>query len=1077
MCAPGQHVPALVTLLLLSGGAYGQDTGEPDSQEVDEIVVTGSRIPRNTYTSIAPLQIIAAEDQREIGQIDAATVLQESIAATGLQTERSQWVGWILPGGPGSANVSLRGLGAARTLVLINGRRIGPAGVEGAPSEVDLNVVPSSLVGQYDLLLDGASSIYGSDAVAGVANLILRRDFDGFEAEVYATVPEQSGGNETSINIAWGKNFRQGFIGIGAEYQDNEAVTYGQRRWTRGCTRNVEVDQLGRIRHDGHLRSLTYGTPVTECQLDRFGGNIWLDDFRSYTGGIDEGPGAIYYTPGRSNTGIPGWSETHTFMGGVDGDGDGELDANVFDYSLDHRIDRASLYSEFDRQTTMAYGEYTLAGELALTPFFEAQFARRRHRSDAGTYPFWVPVPPQNPYNPCNPDGIDGIDCIVARNEFWSQPGIIDQFTDWFGVPPSAFGLDANQPVGGIWVAPRPSIRGDRNIQTAEVSQLRGVVGVRGDLPMLKSEHRDDWQFEVALVISDSTGSSSRAGIRYDWLEESLATSMVDPDSGDVVCGADTSGDGFPDGFLGNGRPCVPVNLFAPSLYSPVYGDFASQAERDFLFDTRDFETDYRQWLGTAAIGGDLWQWPAGPVGAIFGVEYRKDRIRSIPDAVARDGLFYAFKTDGGAIGERSVREAFAEFEFPLFSDLPGAQELSLNLSGRYTNDEYYDSHTTYSAKLGWRPVNSLLLRATTGTSFRAPNLRENFFIGVTGYYPFFDPCVIPEDVYDPLGGYDPSRDTREPHVLENCRRDGVDPETFDRAGQANYMMQYTQGGTTELHAETSDAWSLGFVWDPPLSGTSALRIGATYYDIKIEDTIIWPWGDYVIDECYGDVDLNSTLCGRIERDPDSGEITFVSLDFINRDEAVVSGYDFNISYSRETQAFGQPLDLDLEIVANHPTQASQTYGASKGEYDVENLVGFWGYPDWHGTATLTLGLQNYRFNWHTRYIGSVHLSPAGRDPWSDINEGGSDTCFGPTQYDVQCRDVGFADDYTTHTVSLFYHSDRWTIGGGVRNLLDRAPPMVDDSEVPRASRNVPLGWGYDLNGRTYFFNLQARFE
>ena len=296
-------------------------------------------------------------------------------------------VGWILPGGPGSANVSLRGLGAARTLVLINGRRIGPAGVEGAPSEVDLNVVPSSLVGQYDLLLDGASSIYGSDAVAGVANLILRRDFDGFEAEVYATVPEQSGGNETSINIAWGKNFRQGFIGIGAEYQDNEAVTYGQRRWTRGCTRNVEVDQLGRIRHDGHLRSLTYGTPVTECQLDRFGGNIWLDDFRSYTGGIDEGPGAIYYTPGRSNTGIPGWSETHTFMGGVDGDGDGELDANVFDYSLDHRIDRASLYSEFDRQTTMAYGEYTLAGELALTPFFEAQFARRRHRSDAGTYP------------------------------------------------------------------------------------------------------------------------------------------------------------------------------------------------------------------------------------------------------------------------------------------------------------------------------------------------------------------------------------------------------------------------------------------------------------------------------------------------------------------------------------------------------------------------------------------------------------------------------------------------------------------------------------------------------------------
>jgi iron complex outermembrane receptor protein len=131
---------------------------------------------------------------------------------------------------------------------LINGRRVAPAGVEGAPVAADLSLVPTSLVQQYDLLLDGASSVYGSDAIAGVANIIMRKDFDGFEFEVYSRVPDHSNGVENTLSAVWGKNFDRGFVGIGAEYVDSEAVTFDDRPWTTGCEQHAEVDENGQVR-------------------------------------------------------------------------------------------------------------------------------------------------------------------------------------------------------------------------------------------------------------------------------------------------------------------------------------------------------------------------------------------------------------------------------------------------------------------------------------------------------------------------------------------------------------------------------------------------------------------------------------------------------------------------------------------------------------------------------------------------------------------------------------------------------------------------------------------------------------
>ena len=184
--------------------AVAEESAEANlGQPVEEVVVTGSRLRSSTYTSISPLQIIDAEFQREVGLINADEILQNSTNAGGQQIDLS-FNGFVLDNGPGSSTVSLRGLGANRTLLLMNGRRLAPSGVEGAPSSPSVNLVPRLMIQRYENLLDAASSIYGSDAIAGATNIITKKDFDGFEIEVYSGQYDRSGGDNTTVSVLLG---------------------------------------------------------------------------------------------------------------------------------------------------------------------------------------------------------------------------------------------------------------------------------------------------------------------------------------------------------------------------------------------------------------------------------------------------------------------------------------------------------------------------------------------------------------------------------------------------------------------------------------------------------------------------------------------------------------------------------------------------------------------------------------------------------------------------------------------------------------------------------------------------------
>ncbi|MGH7129000.1 MAG: TonB-dependent receptor plug domain-containing protein, partial [Planctomycetaceae bacterium] len=146
----------------------------------DEVIVTGSRLRRDTYTSIAPLQVITGQVSREVGLIDATDILQESTASSGQQIDLT-FTGFVLDNGPGATTIDLRGLGANRTLVLIDGKRgmpINPTMV------IDTNSIPRSAIARVEVITGGASAVYGADAVGGDVNFILKDDFEGASIDI-----------------------------------------------------------------------------------------------------------------------------------------------------------------------------------------------------------------------------------------------------------------------------------------------------------------------------------------------------------------------------------------------------------------------------------------------------------------------------------------------------------------------------------------------------------------------------------------------------------------------------------------------------------------------------------------------------------------------------------------------------------------------------------------------------------------------------------------------------------------------------------------------------------------------------
>jgi iron complex outermembrane receptor protein len=1033
---------------------------EEEEEEVERVVVTGSRIRRTEFSNASPIQVISGDISRELGLFDAAEMLQSTNQASGQQIDNS-FGGYVLDNGPGSATIGFRGLGASRTLVLINGRRMAPAGVGGAPTSPDLNLIPGVMIQRVENLYDGASTVYGSDAVAGVANVILKQDVEGFEIQGSTNKPKGGGAEESSLSAMWGNTSDNGFITVGVEYIDRKSQSLAQNPFVKGCEERIWETEDGEIiKRYGGIGPTINGED--SCDIFPLTNRMQI---------INGFWGSVYNTPGFTNTGIPNWSESTVpgqyvgllptwIEGDFDGDGipdgafpDGNGDGlRDFDFQDPrYAFQQSDYYKSGDyfgknkRVSVVANGEYLFQDEDDTTLYFDALYAERNSDSFSPGAQIFEFVPSSNPFNPCNPNGLNGIDC---------------------------FGVLGFGPAGPLEVRPIINIRGDRDTQEVDVSQYRLVTGVTGGLSALQDKGLDNWYYDVYASYSASSGDLNLRGINEANLLNSLNTSVVNAD-GSVTCGNGSDG-------------CVPVNLFADNIYQ-VGGGTLTSDEYNYLMSDRISNTEVSQLVINGFVGGDFYTFPWNnkTVTGVIGAEYRRDEIKSNNNDVATEGLLWGYFSDKGAEGSRNLKELFTEIDFPLISGLEGVEELTFTVAGRISKESFYDAAQTYSLKGVYRPVEWLTFRGTKGTSYRAPNLRERFLAGTTGFGSVTDPCVVPSAARDsdPLNpsapdNYNAANDLRDPGTLAACSADGIDPtalglgqngtQKFNAGGSAEIVT----GGSLALSEETSLAKTFGFVFEQPFTDAFELTLSLTRFDIEVTNSIAEPSAGYSIGQCYS-AQGNPAFCSRIDRDAD-GRISDVDGSFINVGLLTSKGFDYNLYYQQDFLIGDKNLGVALDL------QATRMTGSL---YDVlgtiDDDVGEPTVPEWRASARLSLSYDDFRFNWSTQMIGK------GEEDWlSDPEDGaflaGTTGCRGLWKDEAQtdpvlCREVAFTEDYYLHNVSLTYTSDNYRVAVGVRNVFNEAPPKVDPGGS-FSNTNIPLGVGYDSLGRTPYINFTAQF-
>lgn len=1034
------------------------DADETADEAVEEVVVTGSRLKKSTFTSPSPMQIISGEVSRELGLFDATEVLQQTTQTTGLQINNT-FSGFVLNNGVGASTVSFRGLGADRTLVLINGRRLAPAGVGGGPSVPDINLIPSVLVASYENLFDGAAAVYGSDAVAGVSNVILRDDVEGIEVEASYSIPESGGGEEFTAGILWGDRGDRWNFTVAAEFYDRKDQTFAENDFFNSCDEYLFEDENGNIlteNRSGTSGAVVPGNGSTTCPTSAYNRIIEGSGFL----------GSVYYTPGFTNINVPNWSDTTLSAGlagfvdqstviyydsdgdGVDdraafdADGDGAVDVKFTDprynYNLTDEAFSGHLLSGLRRYSIFANGGYVLDEDNDIETYAEFMYNKRESEAFSPGGQLFPIVPETNPFNPF---GINGADA-------WA---VFPDFT--FGSPVTA------QPV--------VVIPGDRDIRIADVEQYRGVLGFRGNISALDNFMGGNWSFDIYGSYSRSNGNELTRGLDAERLALSLSTTREDPDNpGSYICGDGTDG-------------CVPVNFFADSLYQVGGGSFATQAETDYLFTDRTFRTVVEQTVVNGIVTGDLFDipWTDQSVPLLLGAEYRKDKIDSTGNIIASEGGLENFFSDRGAVGSRDFFEVFAETSFTLIKDQPLMELFEIDLAARITDESFFDPAFTYSIK-GQMVINDMItFKGTYGTSFRAPNLRERFLLGTTGFSAITDPCVVPTDARtsDPSTGsieqfYDASGDNRDANIIAACQGNGLDPFSLgldDGTGNAFNPASSTEsstGGSEEVQEETSTSYTFGAVFSQPFSDAFDLQLSVTYFSIEIEGGVNEPTNTFIIDQCYDNVNApngDSAFCNLIERDND-GQINFITRNFLNTGLETSKGIDLNLLYRQDFEISDDVLGVTLDVRA---TNVREVYTDILGVADDD--VGEVATPAWRATAILALDYKDFGFNWSTRWIqGGIEDDPTGfahTTPCPDIT--------GP-----QCRPISWTTNYDVHNASLTYDiNEDLVVNFGVRNIFHTSPPKVDSTDVFSVNLN-PIGVGYDNVGRTFFLSARARF-
>ena len=1000
-------VMALATGGILPTGAIAQDNGDEDV-----VIVTGSRLNQANLSSSSPVfQVDADEiDTRGTARIeDLINILPQTLPAQ---------VSSFANGATGTSTVDLRGLGAQRTLVLLDGRRL-PYGIGlGTGVAANLDFIPSQLVERTDIVTGGASAVYGSDAIAGVVNFVLKKDFEGFEIDGQVGFFQDGNNGEFANEVLDsfgiprpGSKLDGRGVNISAAFGANTGDGRGN------VTAFLQYQDQNEIRQDARdYSACAYGTSSTN---PRAIGGITCSGSSTFRSIGPFGSDPIFVNPDGSLT---------TYTGAPE---------QTFNFAPDNFIQRNN-----ERFNIAAFGRYELTDDIEA--FLDLGFVENRTDSQiafSGTFFRTFQINCDNPFL-----------------DVESPNGTGPLRTGFFGCTPAQ--IANGEDVGFDGVARGPGYRnvtGDPRSSFIGIRTFRTVGGLRGTLA-------DRWNWEVSGQFARSVLNSVSTGdLSFQRLQDGFF--VVDNGSG-PVCRSGNAG-------------CTPINFFSNptgELLSPQQAQFIQGTG---LVNSTTNQAVLAGNIG-GDLGFTL-PWTDTGVQALVGLEYREDELDRQPDELSRiPGGLGLTGVGGGTLpvaGSVEVFEAYMETQIPIVEGRQFFEELSINGAFRYSDyttdgngvQNSFDAKT-FAAGLAWAPTSDLRFRGQFQRAIRAPSVFNLFTGQNTGLFNGTDPCSNQAS-----NGFMPTA------TAAQCANTGVTAAQFgtigdNPAGQLNAVT----GGNPFLTPEVADTYTFGVVAQP--SFMDGFSISVDYYDISIDEAIGTVPPQTTLSQCLNtgaaqfcdnvvrDVD-GSLFSSPVP--PPGSPFQFAGVQATNVNVANIStrGLDVNARYEfdLDTVGAGNSGSLTFNYASNFlleqstvpvpgvtgVTECKGLYrgncGGPQPEY-VHRLLTTWNTP-WDIDVTTT---------W--RHISGTTFDEAVSGA-AFLSDGGTFATTGNV-LDDELDAANYLD------MSVRWHArENLSVRAGVNNLLGRDPELSQEAGTAPGNGDTFPGF-YDPAGRFIFVGV-----
>jgi len=1009
------------TLAILAGSTHSVYAQE-GAQQVEEVRVTGTRIRQTSgFTTPTPVTAVSVE---EMSQFEPGNNIARQLNALPqfFGNVSTQNASTALVSTTGTSSLNLRSLGGNRTLVLLDGIRVVPSAKDGV---VNVDAFPTALMRSVDVVTGGASAAYGADAVSGVVNFVLDREFQGFKAEIGGGQNEFGDGKMWNMSMAGGIELMDGRLNLIGSVEARE-IDQIQRL----ASEVPEMQRLGFVTNPAWRSTDPPGTNPQRLTLP------WVISIGAHPYGLITAAGTplnnMHFTADGKNitpfvygdlSSLGGAGSTRSTSGGPEAgivndansggiNGEQARNQSAFFAAQYQFTDNFSVFGQFllgrtDARSTANRGSTLLSTQWAPSIAVDNAYLPENVREIMVSRNMSaITLQKSGTFAGVNDYGYGTTNSKVFTTTSYAggfdwDPG----FKDWHlrGLVQEGTSERLNY-YGNLWRVDRAFLSMD-----AVRDPATGAIVCRINLPQYRPTPE---QLAASPSIVGLISSRSAPG----------ATKISDPGALPVYS---------PIGLDNTVRDCVPHNVLGA-------GNISDDALKYIHGDPKFGWGEVNQTFAELLLNGELYEgWGAGAIGFAAGLTWRDQDffddagpygittyvanprndlalgIRGIPVNYASATNMHQNSTLPMISGDAGVWESFAEVSIPLWAGTIAGQEQNLTTDLAYRRSDYDRSGAADSWKLGlnFQVTDDVRLRATK------------------------------------------SRDAREPTFSELFDAQGTNGQVMDPVwnGQS-FEISVTRGGNQNLAPEKANTLTAGVVWTPSFAFLDGLQLSVDWYDVKVTDSVALLGHQRMLDECRGNT--QSPLCQFVVFDP-TNHVVRIFDTYQNVAGARVRGVDYEAAYRMEPDFFSSESEsLSVRAIFGYVAERSNT-AAGGTPVDVSGGLGT---PELSGLLTGTYTLGPWSLTMQGRYRDEALINTT----WTE---------------GVQVDD-NTLPSYTFWSTVLGYRGETsggntWRVGLNIQNVFDKNPTAVPGTASERFAAQSLTG---DVYGRRYNLNVNLDF-